>query len=141
MIAFGMLPGSASTVRVKISLLEHPAFLRARRLALEGERDLGRDRDVTADADEVDVDELVAGRVALDLAGERECVLLALELQRDQRVGAGLAVERVVEVVGGDVHRERLGVQPVDDGGQLALRGGTGRRCGSPGWSGARLSG
>ena len=82
-------------------LLEDAAFLGARGLALDGERDLGRDRDVAADAHEVHVHELVAGRVALDLTGQGERVLLAVELQRDQRVGAGLAVERVVELTGG----------------------------------------
>ena len=71
------------------------------------QRDLGADRDVAADAHEVHVDELVAGRVALDLTGQGQCVLLAFDLQRDQRVGAGLAVQRVVELTGR--HRDRHG--------------------------------
>ena len=66
---------------VKNELLEHAALLHARRLTLEVERDLGAHRDVAADAHEVDVDELVAGRVALDLAGQGEGVVVAVELR------------------------------------------------------------
>ena len=58
---------------------------RAHRVRCSG--DLGGHGDVGADADEVDVDEVAAGRVALHLAGEREG-LVAVDLQRDQRVGA-----------------------------------------------------
>ena len=63
------------------------------------ERDLGAHRDVAADADEVDVHELAPGRVALDLAGEREHVV-AVELEGDQRVGAALAGEDVLRARG-----------------------------------------
>ena len=39
------------------------------------------------------------GRVALDLAGEREHVV-AVDLERDQRVGAALAGEDVLQLAG-----------------------------------------
>ena len=81
------------------------------------QRDLGRDGDVGADPDEVDVDQLAAGRVALDLPGERERVV-AVELQRDQRVGA--VGEDVVELAGGHGDREGVAAQAVDDRGDPA---------------------
>jgi hypothetical protein len=54
--------------------------------------------------------------VALDLAGQGECVVLTRELQRDQGVRAGFTVERVIELPSGDGHGQRIGLQSVDDG-------------------------
>ena len=68
----GMFPGIASIGEVEEQLLEQAAVVHAGGLAEQVERDLGADRDVAADADEVDVHELAPGRVTLDLAGERE---------------------------------------------------------------------
>ena len=93
-------------------LLDDAAGTHTCRLTGEVQRHLGRDRDVGADADEVDMDEIAARRVALHLAGERQR-LVAVDLQGDQGVGA--TGEDVGELTGG--HGDRLGVAPeaVDD--------------------------
>jgi hypothetical protein len=68
--------------------------------------------DVGAHPDEVDVLEVAAGGVALHLPGEGERVT-AVELQRDERVRT--AGERVGELAGRDLDRQRLGAEAVDD--------------------------
>src|SRR5205085_1146150 len=95
-------------------LVEDPAVAYADRLAGEVDGDVGRHRDVAPDADEVHVEQLPPGRVALDLAGEREDAL-SVDLQRDERVGATRAGEDVRQVAGGHRYRAGLRAQPVHD--------------------------
>src|SRR5262249_55598516 len=70
-------------------LLEDAAVSDAFGLAGEVDGDLGGDGDVAPHPDEVDVQEVPPGRMPLDLPGERE-VLLAIQLDGDERVGARL---------------------------------------------------
>ena len=123
---------------VEEQLLEQTAVLHAGGLADEVDRDLGAHGDVAADADEVDVHELAPGGVALDLPGEREHVV-AVDLEGDQRVGAALAGEDVLQLAGRDGDRDGVGAEAVDDGGDLALtaQAAGGRRA----QLGARLGG
>ena len=85
----------------------------------EVQRDLGLDRDVAADAHEVDVDEVATGGVSLDLTGERE-LLVPLDLEADQGVRATLTGEQVRELARRHRDRDRVGVEAVHDGGNLA---------------------
>src|SRR4029079_2258626 len=101
-------------------LLEPAAVPDARRLAEQVDGDLGAHRDVPTDADEVDVHQLTAGGVAVDLPGEGEHAL-AVDVQGDQRVGAALTGQDVLELAGRDGDRDRVGAEPVDDGRHLAL--------------------
>ena len=71
-------------------LLEHAALRDTFGLAEQVQAHLGLNRLVGAHPHEVDVDERALHGVALHLAGERELVL-AVDLERDQRVGTGLA--------------------------------------------------
>ena len=102
------------------------------------QRHFGGHRDVAADADEVDVDQLTAGGVALDLPGEGEH-RVTVELEVDQRVRAALPREDAAEVARRHGDGERVVAEAVDDGGHGALSaqpaGGTGaefrpRGCG-----------
>ena len=98
---------------------------------------LGLNRLVGAHAHEVDVDQRALHRVALDLAGERELVP-AVDLERDQRVGAGARGEDVAELVRrhGDRDRSRRrGRRRRRAGGP---HGAAARPGGSPSRSGAR---
>ena len=136
----GMLPGMASTVSVNTSCSSKPAVLHAVGLADEVERDLGAHRDVAADADEVDVHELAPGGVALDLAGEREHVV-AVDVEVDQRVGAALAGQDVLQLAGRDGDGDRVVAEAVDDGRDLALPAEAARPGGSRARSAARRRG
>ena len=100
-------------------LLEDAAVAHAGGLAGEVEADLRRHGHVGAHPHEVDVDEVAAGRVALDLPGQRQG-LVAVDLQRDQRVRA--LGEDVHELAGRHRDGQRVGPQAVDDGGNLARR-------------------
>ena len=64
--------------------------------------------------------ELAPGGVALDLAGEREHVV-AVDVEVDQRVGAALAGEDVLQLASGHGDADRVVAEAVDDGGHLAL--------------------
>ena len=135
----GCCPACASTVSVEEQLLEQAAVLHAGGLAVEVERDLGAHRDVAADADEVDVHQLAPGGVALDLAGEGERAL-AVDVEGDQRVGARLAGEDVLQLAGGHGDGDGVGAEAVDDGRAPCPRGGGGRRGGSRARCAARLA-
>ena len=104
---------------VEDQLLEQSAVAHAGGLTDEVHGDLGADGDVAADADEVDVHQLAPRGVALDLAGEGEDVV-AVDLERDQRVGTALAGEDVPEVAGGHRDHQGVGVEAVDDRRDLA---------------------
>src|SRR5262249_10092202 len=112
-------------------LFEEAAVAHAGGLAEEVERHVGADCDVAPDADEVDVDEVAPGVVALDLAGQREHGL-AVELEVDQGVGAGLARQDVGELPRRDADLERLVAEAVDDGRDLALAAQPARGPGTP---------
>ena len=108
-------------------LLEHAAVTHAFGLADQVDGHLGRDGDVAPYPDEVDVQDVTTGRVPLDLPGERQ-VLLAVHLEGDQRVGAGLAGQDVGELTTG--HREvgGVGLEAVHDRGDLAFTAQPSRR-------------
>ena len=116
-------------------LLEEAAAAHALGLAQEAQGDLGGHRDVGADPDEVDVEDVAAGRVPLDLAGEGELVV-GPQAQGDERVGA--AGEDVGDVAGADAHRDGLAPEPVDHGRGPRRRGGAARRGESHARRGAR---
>ena len=113
-------------------LLDEPSVATPGRLADEVQRDLGLDRDVAADPHEVDVHEIATRRVSLDLAGEGE-LLVAVDLEADQGVGAALSCEEVRELPSRDRDRDGLGVEAVHDGRNLA------GAAESPGGAGAAL--
>ena len=104
---------------VEDELLEQAAVAHTGGLTDEVHGDLGADRDVAADADEVDVHQLTPRGVALDLPGEGEDVV-AVDLERDQRVGTTLTGEDVPELAGGHRDHERVDAQAVDDRRDLA---------------------
>ena len=89
-IAVGSSAGQRLDREREHDLLEQAALRHTLGFALEVQRHLGDDRLVGADAHEVDVQQRALHRVALDLAGERELRRVAVDLERDQRVGAGL---------------------------------------------------
>ena len=121
-------------------LLEQATLAHTRRVALGVQRDLGADRDVAAHAHEVDVHEVAAGRVALDLAGERERVVVRAEVQRDQRVRTTRAVQDALELAADDHDRLRVGVEAVDRRRAPCRCGGAGRRGRTRARCGARRS-
>src|SRR5439155_11279949 len=101
-------------------LLEEATVAYADRLAGEVDGDLGGDGDVAPDADEVDVHEVAAGRVPLDLPREGEDAL-AVDLERDQGVGPALARQDVCQLPGRHRHRPGVGAEAVDHRGNEAL--------------------
>ena len=116
---FGMSAGFASMVRLKMSCSTRPP---SRLPGASPTRCSGTSAWTAtsrADAHEVDVHEIAARRVPLDLAGEGE-LLVAVDLEADQGVGAALTGEEVRQLPGGDGDRDRVGVEAVHDGGNLA---------------------
>ena len=136
----GCCRGMASTVRLKRSCSSSPPSRTPVASPTRWTRDLGAHRDVAADADEVDVHQLAPRGVALDLAGEGEHAL-AVDVEGDQRVGAALPGEDVLQLAGRDGDRDRVGAEAVDDRGHLALRGAADPRGGSPARGAARRRG
>ena len=116
----GDVPGHRLDGDAEHELLEQTAVAHTRGLTEEVERDVGADRDVAADADEVDVHELTPRGVTLDLPDEREHGV-AVDLEVDQRVGAALAREDVRQLASRDGDVDRVVAEPVDDGGHAAL--------------------
>ena len=129
-----MSSGLASIGSEKTSCSSRPPSRTPVGLAGEVDRDLGGHGDVAADPDEVDVDEVAPQRVALDLAGEGEDVV-AVDLERDQRVDAAVALEDVLELTGGDGDVDGVGAEAVDDRGNHAVApepsGGAGAEVGA----------
>src|SRR5205823_4756465 len=111
------------------------AVAHAFRLADEVDGHFGGDGDIAAHPDEVDVQHVAPGRVPLDLPGEGE-VLLAVHLDGDQGVGAGLAGQDVGELAAG--HREvgGVGLEAVHHGRDIAFTTQPSRRAASDGRAG-----
>ena len=100
-------------------MLDDPALLHAGRLADDANRDVDRDPLIAADGQEVDVHELAAHVVPLDLASENQ-VLLPVDLEIDQHVRSGPGVERAVHVPSIDRHRHGVHPVPVQHRGDLS---------------------
>src|ERR1019366_891716 len=108
--------GSGLDGQPEHDLLEQAAVADPFGLADQVQGNLGADRDVGADPHEVDVDQVAAGRVALNLAGQGELVVPG-ETEADQRVRA--VGEDVAELTGRDGHGHRVAAEAVDDSGDL----------------------
>ena len=102
-------------------MLDDAALLHAVRLPDQVDWHLDRDRLVTSNAQEVDVDEPATKVVALDLPRHRQDGL-AVEPQVDQHVRTGVRVQQMEELAG--IHRQVLGLgaMAVDDGRNAAGR-------------------
>ena len=116
----GMSAGLASHGQGEELLLDDPVTVGdLDGLADQVDADLGQDDLVPADDLEVDVGHHVARRVALDGPGQGQEVL-AIHLEREERVEAGLAGHRQLEVAGAHRHRHGVGPVAVDHTGDLA---------------------
>ena len=102
-------------------VLDDAAFLHAVRLPDEMHGDVHRDLLVAAHHEEIDVQELPADVVALDLTGHREVLVLAY-LEIDQHVRAGARVQHVVELAPVDGELQGLHPVPVQDPGDEPAR-------------------
>ena len=89
-------------------------------LALEHDRHVDRQLGGGVDADEVDVDDLVAHRVTLQLLDQRQ-VTLAVDLEADERVEPGIGGQHLAQLAVVDRERDRLGVEAVEDAGHLGF--------------------
>src|SRR6266540_3264771 len=109
-------------------MLDDAPGLHPGRLAddVDGHRD--RHRLVAADGEEVDVEVPTPDVVALDLTGKRE-VLCTVDLEVDQHVGTGAAVQDVEQILGVHRHGHRPNTVPVQDGGHAAGRSELARRA------------
>ena len=125
-----MFPGIASTVMLKTSCSSRPPSRTPAGSPRRWSGTSALDRDVAADADEVDVHELAPRGVALDLPDEREHGV-AVDFEVDQRVGAALAGEDVRQLASGHGDVDRVVVEAVDDGGDAALPAEAPGRAGS----------
>ena len=97
-------------------VLDHAALLHTVRLADQVDGDVHGDLLVAAHHEEVDVQELPANVVALDLPGHRQMLVLA-DLKVDQHVRSGSGVQDVVELAPIQGELERLHPVPVQDAG------------------------
>ena len=116
----GMLPGMASTVRWKSSCSSRPPSFTpvaspTRWIGISALTATSRSMRMKSTCTRI-----ALGGVAVDLAGEREHAL-AVDVEGDQRVGARLAGEDVLQLAGGHGDRDGVGAEAVDDGRHLAL--------------------
>ena len=123
---FGQILRQTFDVQLAHDVFEYAATrLHARRFADGANRNagaqfLGREHFV-----KINVQDRVLNRMMLHFLDEREAVvrLAALvNLQVHQHVLAGGVVERLLQILDGHGHVDRLGVRPVDDRGNDALR-------------------
>ena len=103
----GHVLGQALDLQLTQVVLDDAALLDADSLARLDHRHAHGDRLGAADRQEVDVHELGVDVIALDLTRDGE-VLLALDHDVDQHVGAGTGVEQVLQLAGIDRQREWL---------------------------------
>ncbi len=101
-------------------LLEQPSVAHANGLAHKIHGDFGLHCHVSADPHEIDMRHLATHRVSLDLARKGQNLRRA-NLQGDQRVRPGIAVQHPAELPSRNRDRCRFGVEPVHDGGQLSI--------------------
>ena len=121
-------------------LLEHAAVLDAGRVlgADQLERHRRLDRHVEPDPQQVDVHGLAADRVALELLEDDRRGRAAVELEIEHRAGVG---ERVAQLAGVDLERDRLLAAAVDDAGHVAVAAQPARGARAGGLAAARRRG
>ena len=102
-------------------MLHNATLLHPVGLAHDVNRDLDGDLLVTSDLQEVDMDELAARVVALDLPGHRQ-ELVVVDVKVHQDVHPRLGVQEVEELAGVHAYVARLHAVAVDDRGNPALR-------------------
>ncbi len=112
----GIAVGSACDVQLAGDLLEHAAFLDARRLLDAGQlqRHHGADRLVESHAQQVHVHGLAAHGVAVGLLEDDRRGLLAVDAQIQHGARPG---EREAQLAGVGVEAHRLAAAAVDDAG------------------------
>ena len=91
-------------------------------LAREHDRHFDLDRDVAADAQEVDMQHVALDRVALHLLHDRQLGRVPVDLEVDECVHTGVGGQRVAQLSPVDAHRDGVAAEPVDGGGHLAFR-------------------
>ena len=114
----GHVLGQALDLHLAQVVLDHAAFLHAHGLAGLVHWHAHRDRLRAAHRQEVDMHELGVDVITLDLTRDGE-VLLALDHDVDQHVGAGAGVEQVLQLAGLDRQRGGFDALAVEHGGHL----------------------
>ncbi len=114
----GDVAGQAGQTNGPDVMLDDAALFHAGRFADDVDGDVDLDLDVSGDLQEVDVEDRAADRVALQLTREGE-VGIALDLEVDEDVAAGVGLERAHQRHAIDRDRDRVQPPPVQDRGHL----------------------
>ena len=110
-------------------------------LAVEHDRHVDLDGDVAADPQEVDVQHAAADRVALQVLDDRQLARVAVDLEVDQRVEAGVGRQRAAQLAPVDADGDGVAAESVDGGGNAALAAEPLARTGAGGAAGRRGKG